>query len=236
MNTFDLATLSLLNQLAQRSSTFDLTMVAVSSLDLVKGYLIVPLLWWAWFRSDPNSLRDRELVLSILLACLASLCISRSLQVILPFRPRPIDAPDLAFTVPYSMGPRSHDSWSSFPSDHATMFFALATGLFFLSRYIGALALTHAVFVICIPRIYVGLHYPTDIIAGAFIGSGIAYVANTYIHKLRIVLDPILRWNRRNPGGFYACLFILTSFMVNEFWELRRIASYIFKALGGLSP
>jgi hypothetical protein len=57
--------------------------------------------------------------------------------------------------------------WSSFPSDHACLFFALATGLCLISPVIGGLALLHASLIVSLPRIYLGLHYPTDVLAGA---------------------------------------------------------------------
>lgn len=57
----------------------------------------------------------------------------------------------------------------SFPSGHAAVFFALAVALWFIDRrtgwWFGALALVNG-----IARVYVGVHWPTDILAGAAIG------------------------------------------------------------------
>lgn len=57
----------------------------------------------------------------------------------------------------------------SFPSDHATAAFAIAFAIFFFSRRAGALFLAGAL-VIGLSRIFVGLHYPGDVAAGATAG------------------------------------------------------------------
>ncbi len=63
----------------------------------------------------------------------------------------------------------------SFPSGHAVVFFALATAVFILDRRWGIWFFGGAV-VISLARIYVGVHWPLDVFAGALIGiaSGLA--------------------------------------------------------------
>ena len=62
---------------------------------------------------------------------------------------------------------RSHDP--SFPSDHATGGFALAFGIWLYDRTIGTVLLVIAA-VLSFSRVYVGTHYPGDVVAGALIG------------------------------------------------------------------
>jgi undecaprenyl-diphosphatase len=57
----------------------------------------------------------------------------------------------------------------SFPSDHATAAFAIAFAVFFVSRRAGACFLA-AAGLIALTRIFLGLHYPGDVAAGALIG------------------------------------------------------------------
>ena len=79
---------------------------------------------------------------------------------------------------------RAHDP--SFPSDHATGGFALACGMFLYDRFVGAIldALAAA---LAFARVYVGIHYPGDVLAGAAIG-GLAALA-VAIPPLRRALE-----------------------------------------------
>jgi len=66
---------------------------------------------------------------------------------------------------------RSNDP--SFPSDHATGAFALAFGIWLYDRSIGAVLLVLAA-VVSFSRVYVGTHYPADVLAGGLIGIAVA--------------------------------------------------------------
>lgn len=61
------------------------------------------------------------------------------------------------------------DDWS-FPSNHAVVAFALAVGLLLAWRRLGALALLLALG-IGYSRIFLGAHYPHDIVVGALLGA-----------------------------------------------------------------
>jgi undecaprenyl-diphosphatase len=97
-------------------------------------------------------------------------------------RPRPYIAhPDLhLFIAP------SHDS--SFPSDHATAAFAIATALLLRHRKAGLAALALAT-LLALARVVVGTHYPSDVAAGAAIGVAAALIlwhpsVRTPMHRL----------------------------------------------------
>ncbi|MFI7597442.1 phosphatase PAP2 family protein [Actinoplanes sp. NPDC049681] len=63
----------------------------------------------------------------------------------------------------------AHEPGVSLPSDHATAAFALAFGIYaFLSRGWG-IAFTAAALIVGIARVWVGVHYPGDILAAAVI-------------------------------------------------------------------
>lgn len=57
----------------------------------------------------------------------------------------------------------------SFPSDHTAVSFAIAFFVFWIGRKWGSAMLVLA-FLIGISRIYVGVHYPSDVLVGALIG------------------------------------------------------------------
>ncbi len=62
-----------------------------------------------------------------------------------------------------------HDYTGSLPSGHAAFAFALAMVVYFYNKKLGWLFFACA-FLIGLARIFVGLHYPLDILAGAVIG------------------------------------------------------------------
>jgi undecaprenyl-diphosphatase len=62
---------------------------------------------------------------------------------------------------------RSHDA--SFPSDHASAAFGIAFAVFFFDRLAGALFLVAAA-LISAGRVFVGAHYPADVLAGVAVG------------------------------------------------------------------
>lgn len=77
----------------------------------------------------------------------------------------------------------------SFPSDHAVIVFALAFAIFFVNKRWGILFLFFALLV-GISRIYVGVHYPLDILFGALVG----FIASFLVYKIkhRIILKNII--------------------------------------------
>ena len=72
----------------------------------------------------------------------------------------------------------------SFPSSHATTAFAGAVVLSFLLPRFWPLFIAAATLV-AFSRLYVGVHYPTDVIAGAAIGAGFAAAVITLVTKTR---------------------------------------------------
>lgn len=61
----------------------------------------------------------------------------------------------------------------SFPSDHATVAGAVAGGVWFVDRRLARLAVGLAL-LMAVTRVYVGAHYPGDVLAGLALGAAIA--------------------------------------------------------------
>lgn len=66
----------------------------------------------------------------------------------------------------------------SFPSDHSAASMAIASALWFQDRKKMATTLFLAAVAICVARIFVGVHYVSDVIGGAIIGISAAYVVS----------------------------------------------------------
>ncbi len=225
MNYFDSEVVTYLNQFARRSWAFDQVTAFVSANHLMKGGVLMVLVWWAWFRNRNPT--DREHILATLVSCVIALGLGRALVLGLPFRRRPLYEERLEFVLPHGLSGKTFESLSSFPSDHAVLFFGLATGLFFISKLVGLLALVYVTICIALPRIYLGLHYPTDILAGAFIGIVICLVANRYLPQRKSV-----QWTKAlalsSPHVFYPLLFLVTYQIADLFENSRLMVSGVF--------
>jgi undecaprenyl-diphosphatase len=91
---------------------------------------------------------------------------------------------------PYAVMPHLHvliarPSSGSFPSQHATTTFAGATLLSFLWPK-GSPVFLFAAVVIGFSRLYLGVHYPTDVLAGAAIGAAVAGIGILVVTKTRL--------------------------------------------------
>ena len=84
------------------------------------------------------------------------------------FRPRPFVELDvnLLFYRPTD---------SSFPANSAAATFGIAFGIWGVNRKIGSFALAVAG-LYGLARVYVGVHYPLDILGGAAIAAGVVFV------------------------------------------------------------
>jgi undecaprenyl-diphosphatase len=230
MNAFDINITTYINQFSQNSWVFDQVISFLSGSTLLKGGILVTIIWWAWFKSDEHQLHNREHIISTLLCSFIGELLSRILSLTLPFRFRPLHEESLVFLIPYGMEETKFDGWSSFPSDHAVLFFALSTGLLFVSRKAGAFALAYTALFIAFPRIYLGLHYPTDIIAGAVIGMTISLLGNIYLVRSKS-LKSITNWSFSRPDFFYPVFFILTYQIADLFSGVRSIISTGYKLI-----
>jgi membrane-associated phospholipid phosphatase len=81
------------------------------------------------------------------------------------------ERPFAAHPSAHVWGGRSHDP--SFPSDHASAAFGIAFAVLFFDRLAGGLFLGAAV-VISVGRVFVGAHYPGDVLAGCLVGLACA--------------------------------------------------------------
>jgi len=207
------------------------TIEVIADLYSFKGLVLIPLLWWMWFQRDARNEWRREMVLATLLSGILALVVGRLLTHLLPFRVRPVYSSELHLHFAgHAIEDAQLTSWSSFPSDHAMLWMAVATGIFLVWRRIGVLAILYTVLVICVPRAYLGFHYPTDLLVGALVGVGITYLMTRDAIRARYA-TPALRWMERYPGPSAALAFILCLELATQFDELRKLASSVIKHL-----
>ncbi|HKZ12463.1 MAG TPA: phosphatase PAP2 family protein [Solirubrobacterales bacterium] len=79
-----------------------------------------------------------------------------------------------------------HTADPGFPSDHATAAFAVAMAIWLRDRRWGTVALLAAA-VLSVGRVAIGVHFPSDVVAGAALGCAAALVL--YARPLRARVD-----------------------------------------------
>jgi membrane-associated phospholipid phosphatase len=104
-------------------------------------------------------------------------------------RPRPCRTPGLDHHLLLNRCPIS----GSFTSSHATNHFAMAMFLFQTLRFTVKWAWVFFIwaFIIIYAQVYVGVHFPVDVIAGALLGSFIGHTMAMVFHYRQGFLKPV---------------------------------------------
>lgn len=92
------------------------------------------------------------------------------------------------------------DASASFPSGHAA---TSAAGAVILAYLLGRWAWGLAVLAVAVAysRVYIGVHYPVDVLVGAALGAAVALVAIVLVRRLRPTSAGRRRSARATPGG-----------------------------------
>jgi len=115
----------------------------------------------------------------IIVASLGSAVIARGVTGVIRlihFRERPFNFDHVNLII-------SKSSEASFPSGHASFAFGLATIVFLHNRKLGVVFLVMASLV-SLGRVFVGIHWPLDVLGGAFVGIITGCLVNKVFKKL----------------------------------------------------
>jgi membrane-associated phospholipid phosphatase len=216
----DLSILRFVNQMSGQFPRLDEFIVLIAQNDLVKGGPIIAVLWWFWFKPSNSQNSHREIIVACVVAALVAAAASRTLAHILMIHRRPLLIPNLQLIQ------RAPTLWedknSSFPSDHAALAFGLITGLFYISRKAGLAMGVYAIVFICLPRLYLGVHWPSDILAGAALGIGSTALFCYQPVRARLAA-PANRLAERSPQVFYALAFLVSFGLMTRFDSARSL-------------
>jgi undecaprenyl-diphosphatase len=114
--------------------------------------------------------RDAKTIIRAFIAAILALGVSDVLKGVIA-RPRPFIAGDALL-----IGDAPMDEWS-LPSKHASISLSLATNILLSRRVLGWISLAAAA-LISYSRVYLGVHYWSDVIAGAILGAAIAFATD----------------------------------------------------------
>ena len=179
--------------LAGTNATLDLIMILITTLGgtYVLTLFAVPL----WLRGQREATFDFVLILVI------TIVVTTAIKVLVD-RSRPCTFPSFARTLPgYGC---STELDPSLPSGHASRAFALAAFVGLRFRWKAGGAAMGFAALVGLSRVYLGLHWPSDILIGAFVGIGMAVLVEVVSRRVVIyqrirkrLVDLIPHWPRR---------------------------------------
>ncbi|KAB2334861.1 undecaprenyl-diphosphatase [Cytobacillus depressus] len=161
-----------INQLAGNHPFMDQFMVFVTEKALIIFALVLLSMWF--FGNEKNKYTVVYATLTGVLGLFINFIISQ-----IYFEPRPFVTHSVNMLIP-------HAADASFPSDHTTGAFALALGILLWNRKVGIAAVLFAALT-GFSRIYVGHHYPFDVLGSIVVGIA----ASLLVYKLSPFLKPI---------------------------------------------
>lgn len=167
----------------------------------------------------------------LLVGSFLAMTLSRVMQNFSAYRPRPLHNPGIEYQLPFGIETSTLEGWSSFPSDTSSLAFSIVAGIFLVSNRLGVAAFLWTLVVVAFPRAYAGLHYPSDLIGGAFIGFictiGAApllfYVIN---RRVKLVIEE--KW----MPLLWTLAFLYMFQMASMFDDVRRYGSFAKEIFG----
>lgn len=217
LRNFDLTIFHALNQWAGRNASLDRLMVFMADSYMINGILLISCVWYVWFQIPYEK---RELLLREMAgAALAGPC-SRGVQHLVPFHARPLHDPSSGVRLALGVDPNKLNHWSSFPSDHAAVYFALSGVVFLHCRRLGILAYIWTA-ILLLSRIYLGFHWPSDNVGGIIIGAVVVTLCRA-MFPVRIS-SWLVSLEKPAPGYFYGIAFFLSYLVATLYTELREL-------------
>ncbi len=182
--SLDYALFHAVNGLAGRSGALDAVMIGSAKYLPIVFALALVALWLTW--SSANQSAAFLAGVSALIALGLGQIIGKAFP-----RPRPYLSHAVNQLIPPSLD-------TSFPSDHAILGFAVAVMIWKYNRRVGTVLLTFAL-LMAIARVFVGAHYPGDVLGGALLGSltSIALASLSERRPVAVVIDAVFRLLRR---------------------------------------
>ncbi len=172
---FDVWLVSHLAMLWGRSPTFDVVVQQSVAYGVLGGVWYAGALFLFWVRGAEPGHRDvRRRTLTIALGTLVAVLLMILAVPAVSWAP-PSAHPELAGLYPENLPVNLNAS--SFPSQSTALYAAVAAGIYSLRRTLGIWAWIGVGVLVALPRVYLGGHHVTDVLAGLVAGLGGYWVA-----------------------------------------------------------
>ncbi len=153
----------LLNNLSGKNIWLDRLIVFLAA---YSGYVLLAVLVYIWFFRKENG--GRWIVFLSLLSAAISRGLITTLIRLFYHHPRPF----LVFSDARTL---LSESGYSFPSGHASFYFAISIVVYYFNKKLGSVFLATSL-LMGIARVCAGVHWPVDIVGGAILGIAVGFL------------------------------------------------------------
>lgn len=231
----DLEIVQYFNSFCGQSIFWDTLGLVFLSTDALRTAILVAVTMGIWeYGRLKNHKESNTRVLKILFSIILTLGIIEILNALIN-SPRPIVSFPELIRIPILHSDTKTlwvDSWvrnvkhGSFPSDTVALISAIACGIFLWNRTIGIIAF---LFVFCagvLPRLYFGLHYPSDMILGIIISATSAFIIEK-VNFFTKLCRSVLKIEEKFPFGFGVIGFYVAYIIADKFILLRKLPIWL---------
>lgn len=168
------------NNFAGSSKLLDSLMIAITN---SAAYVAILFMLILWFNNGKkvNAIKKQYTVLYTTLSVIIALLVNVVIHAVY-YHPRPFVSHDVHQLVP-------HAADSSFVSDHSVLVFSIAFVFLLRGEKLKYVALIWAVLV-GVSRMYVGVHYPLDILGAAFL----TFITSGLVVQSTRTFEPIAKF------------------------------------------
>lgn len=189
VNPFDEKVYHAINGLAGHSHLLDTIMIFFAK-GAPEIYAVLFIL--AWFLLPKEDIRKRHTLVVSVVSGVVGLIINVIIAHVW-FRPRPFTVfPKGSYT---QLVPHSADA--SFPSDHVSGSFGFAAATWGRSNKIISYLFTIVAIIVMFARVFIGVHYPTDVLGGLVVGiisSQIVWRLSRFLFPITTLLAKLFRF------------------------------------------
>jgi undecaprenyl-diphosphatase len=125
-------------------------------------------------------------------------------------------------------------NWNCFPSHSTLAYFTVAIGFYSLNRAVSFIFMLATLLLISVPRIYVGGHYPIDVVFSCALAWVVSFIATKWREPQRLI-----DWLRTDRRSFvHSAVFFYWVFELGEGFRgtellFSAIRRWLLKTAGG---